>query len=35
VIASANQLEPVFHSKDASDQELFLKTLDEACQRYE
>ncbi len=37
VMARGNHLEPIFRSEDASfsDQELFLKTLDEACQRYE
>ena len=34
VMARGNHLEPIFRSEDAtSDQELFLKTLDEACMR--
>lgn len=35
VMARGNHLEPIFRSKNGSDQELFLKTLDEACERYE
>jgi len=35
VMARGNHLEPIFHSEDASDQELFLKTLDALASRRE